>query len=202
FYTHTVLTPFFDPGPHEYPAPQVWIAAVNEYNAETVGLVADGILVHPVHSRRYLDEVIMPAVDRGLARSGRSRADIAVCCPVFLVLDDAQTQEAADSFVRSQIAFYGSTRTYSRIFETHGWDDTPPRLHELMRSGSIGEMPGEITDEMLAEFAITGHPDDMVETIRRRYDGIADRLYFYNPFASPFAGDEGRLREVVAELSR
>lgn len=202
FYTHTVITPFFDPGPIDYPAPKVWIAAVNEYNAETVGLEADGILVHPVHSTNYLDEVVFPAVEKGLAKSGRTRSDLTVMIPVFLVVGaDPGERAAASSFVRSQIAFYGSTRTYRTIFEVHGWDDVPPRLHELMSRGDLAGMADAITDEMLEHFAITGAVDDVVDKVRARYDGVADRLYFYNLFASPYAGDDARLREVIAALS-
>src|SRR5713101_4713016 len=65
FYSHTLLTPFFRPGPIDHPAPPIWLAAVNEFNAETIGLVGDGILVHPVHSRKYFDDVLLPAIDHG-----------------------------------------------------------------------------------------------------------------------------------------
>lgn len=201
FYTHTVITPFFDPGPIDYPAPPVWIAAVNEYNAETVGLVADGILVHPVNSRRYLEETIFPAVERGLAKSGRSRQELTVSCPVFVVAGKTPEERAvADQFVRSQISFYGSTRTYRRIFEQHGWEDTPVRLHEHMAKMDFAAMAGEITEEMLDAFAIVADPDDVVDRIRQRYQGIADRVYLYNVFASIYADDEGRLREVIGAL--
>ena len=201
FYNHTVTNPFFTPGPISYPAPKVFIAAVNEYNAETVGFVADGILVHPLHSPKYIDEVLFPAIERGLAKSGRTREDITVVCPIFLAVGDTDEQEAsAASFVKQQAAFYGSTRSYRRIFETHGWDDTPPKLHERMSKGDLGGMADEITDEMVEVFAITGRTDDAVEEIKRRYAGRADRIYFYNAFATPFA-DEGRQRELIASLS-
>jgi probable F420-dependent oxidoreductase len=196
------MTPFFSPGPIEADAPPVLLAAINEYNAETVGVNGDGLLVHPVHSRRYLDEVIFPAIDRGLEQSKRTREDITVQCPVFLVVGRTpEERQGADQFVRSQIAFYGSTRTYRRIFETHGWDATPGRLHERMSKGDFAGMAAEITDEMLDVFAITGGPDDVVDKVRERYTGVADRLYFYNLFASPFASDDGRLREVVTALA-
>jgi probable F420-dependent oxidoreductase len=193
FYTHTVITPFFDPGPIDVPAPKVWIAAVNEYNAETVGLECDGILVHPVHSPKYIDDVLMPAVDKGLAKSGRRREDITVMCPVFVI---AGHDAAADSLVRSQIAFYGSTRSYRRIFETHGFDDVPAKLHELMSKGDFAGMAAAITDEMLEQYAVVAEPDDVVDAIRARYAGRADRLYMY---AFP-GGDQGRLREIADAL--
>lgn len=201
WYTHTLQAPFFDPGPIDQPAPPVWIAAVNTYNATTVGLEADGILVHPVHSRKYLDGVLFPAINRGLAGSGRTRSDITVIVPVFLVVGRTpEERRAGDTFVRSQVAFYGSTRTYRAIFEAHGWNEVPDRLHELMAKGDMAGMASTVTDEMVEEFAICADPDDVVDKVRRRYTGVADRLYFYNVFASPFAADEGRLMEVMDAL--
>lgn len=201
FYNHTVTNPFFTPGPISYDAPKVFIAAVNEYNAETVGFVADGILIHPVHSPHYLDEVLFPAINKGLAKSGRKREDITVVCPVFLAVGDTDEQiQTASGFVRQQVAFYGSTRSYRKIFEAHGWDDTPAKLYELMSKGDIGGMASEITDEMVATFAVTGKPDDVVDEVKRRYGSRADRIYFYNLFTTPLA-DEGRQRELIAALS-
>jgi probable F420-dependent oxidoreductase len=202
FYSHTLLTPFFRPGPIQHPVPPVWLAAVNDYNAETVGLVGDGILVHPVHSRKYFDDVLLPAIDLGLQQSKRTRDAITFMCPVFIVVGRTPEERAvADAFVRSQIAFYGSTRTYRKIFETHGWGDTPAKLHELMSKGDMAGLPKAITDEMLDEFAIVCEPDDLVDRIRARYEGLADRIYLYNTFASIYAQDEDRLREVISALS-
>jgi probable F420-dependent oxidoreductase len=202
FYQHTLLTPFFRPGPIDYPAPEIWLAAVNEYNAETIGLVADGILVHPLHSAKYFEDVLLPAIDRGLEQSQRTLDDITIMCPVFIVVGKTpEERQGADGFVRSQIAFYGSTRTYSKIFETHGWHEVPGKLHELMAKGDIAGLTGTITDEMLDTFAITGDPDDLVDKVRARYEGLADRIYLYNTFASIYGQDEGRLREVIAALS-
>ena len=201
FYNHTLTNPFFTPAPIDFPAPKVFIAAVNEYNAETVGLVADGILIHPVHSTTYIDDVLMPAIEKGLVKSGRSRGDITVVSPVFLAVGDTDEQaQTAAGFVKQQVAFYGSTRTYAKIFATHGWDDVPPKLHEKMAKGDLAGMADEITDEMIETFAVTGKADGVVDEIRRRYEGRADRLYFYNLFATPLA-DEPRQRELINALS-
>jgi probable F420-dependent oxidoreductase len=201
FYNHTVTNPFFTPGPINYPAPKVFIAAVNPFNAETVGLVADGILIHPLHSPKYLDDVLFPAIEKGLTKSGRKREDITVICPVFLAVGDTSDQaQTAAGFVKQQVAFYGSTRTYRRIFDTHGWEDTPAKLHEKMAKGDIGGMAAEITDEMIATLAVTGKPDDVADEVERRYSGRADRVYFYNLFATPLA-DEGRQRELISALA-
>ena len=201
FYNHTVTNPFFTPGPIDYPAPKVLIAAINDYNAESVGLVADGILIHPVHSPKYIDDVLMPNIEKGLAKSGRAREDITIVCPIFIAVGDTDDQvRTAAGFVKQQVAFYGSTRTYAKIFATHGWDDTPAKLHEKMANGDLAGMAEEITDEMVDTFAVTGKPDEAVDEIKRRYGGRADRIYFYNLFATPLA-DETRQRELVAALS-
>ena len=201
FYNHSISNPFFTPGPISHPAPKVFIAAINDYNAQSVGLVADGILIHPLHSPKYIDEVLFPNIEKGLAKSGRKREDITVVCPVFLAVgDNADQAQTAAGFVKQQVAFYGSTRTYARIFETHGWDDVPPKLHEMMAKGDLAGMPSQITDEMIATLAVTGKPDDVADEIKRRYGGRADRVYFYNIFATPLA-DEGRQRELIAALS-
>jgi probable F420-dependent oxidoreductase len=201
FYNHTITNPFFTPGPIAYPQPKVFIAAVNEYNAESVGLVADGILVHPLHSPKYLDDVLFPAIDKGLAKSGRKREDITVVCPVFLAVGDTDEQvQTSAGFVKQQVAFYGSTRTYARIFETHGWEDTPPKLHEKMAKGDFGGMASEITDDMVEILAVTGKPDEVSAEVERRYGDRADRIYFYNLFATPLA-DDSRQRELISSLS-
>lgn len=201
FYNSTINNPFFTPGPIESPAPKVFIAAVNDYNAESVGLVADGILIHPVHTPKYIDEVLMPNIERGLAKSGRAREDITVVSPIFLAVGDTPDEaRTAAGFVKQQVAFYGSTRTYAKIFETHGWHDTPPKLHEKMAKGDMSGMADEITDEMVETLAVTGKVDDAVDEIKRRYTGRADRIYFYDLFATPLA-DEGRQRELIAALS-
>lgn len=201
YYTHNVINPFFNPGPIDHPAPKIWIAAVNEYNAKTVGLCADGILVHPLHSRRYIDEVLMPAIDSGLAESGRTRADITVMVPVFVVAGDTDEERRPGAdFVRSQISFYGSTRTYRRPLEMHGWGDVNTKLHELMKAGDFAGMSDQITDEMLDTYGIVCATDELGDRIRQRYDGVADRIYFYNLFASPFSDHGPKLASLVSSL--
>ncbi len=78
FYQHTLMTPFFSPPPAPGGAPKVFLAAVGEAMTAVAGEVADGLLVHAFSTERYLREVTLPALSRGLAASGRSRADVEV----------------------------------------------------------------------------------------------------------------------------
>src|SRR2546421_6798612 len=96
------------------------------------GEIADGVHVHPFHTARYLREVAIPALETGLERSGRKRTDVTLATPVFAVVGDAAERAQREAFARLQIAFYGSTRTYSGVFEAHGWGELQGRLHGLM----------------------------------------------------------------------
>ncbi len=78
FYTHKIMTPMFTPEPQPYSAPKVFLAAVGEAMTQMCGEVADGHLGHPMVSKRYLDEVTLPALLRGMQRSGRERSDFEV----------------------------------------------------------------------------------------------------------------------------
>ena len=74
FYTHTLMTPFFDPEKNPYGNPKVLLAAVGELMTEVAGEAGDGLLVHGFTTERYLREVTLPALERGAAKAGKSRA--------------------------------------------------------------------------------------------------------------------------------
>src|ERR1700710_971667 len=85
FYRHTLMTPFFNPGPNPYGAPKVFLAAVGEKMTEVAGETADGLLVHGFTTERYLREVTLPALDRGLDKAGKQRSDVQISAPGFIV---------------------------------------------------------------------------------------------------------------------
>src|ERR1700689_4715483 len=108
FYTHTLMTPFFNPGKNPYGNPKILLAAVGELMTEVAGEAGDGMLVHGFSTERYLREVSLPALLRGAERSGKTRADLTVSYPGFIVTGETDQEiEAADQAVRQQIAFYG-----------------------------------------------------------------------------------------------
>ena len=76
FYTHTLMTPMFDPGPIPEGPPRVLLAAVGEAMTRVAGEVADGLLVHGFTTQRYVREVTLPTLDAGLRRSGPVRGSI------------------------------------------------------------------------------------------------------------------------------
>jgi len=71
YYSHTLMTPFFNPGPSPYGPPPVLLAGVNAKMIKMVGEVADGFMCHGFLTERYLREVVVPSLRSGRAKSGR-----------------------------------------------------------------------------------------------------------------------------------
>ena len=197
FYRHTLMTPFFNPGPTGHGPPKVFLAAVGEHMTEVAGEVADGILVHGFTTERYVREVTMPAVARGLAKAGRSRERFEVSGPLFVVTGGNDEEvERAKAGTRQQIAFYGSTPNYRPVLDLHGWGELQPELNALSKQGKWVEMGDLIDDEMLSTFAVIAGPDDVAAELARRYGGLVDRCSFYAPYRS----DPTQWRSVIADL--
>lgn len=176
-YKLTLMSPFFNPGPIQHPDIPIYIAGVNTGLAKLAGEAADGFVVHPFHSPRYLKEVILPALQSGAEKAGRSRSDTKISVTAFAV-----TSPEEDLFVRSQIAFYASTPSYRAVMALYGWEEIAERLSGLASRGAWGEMPALISDEMLAEFAAVCPAADLPAALLERYRGLADRLGLYIPF--------------------
>jgi probable F420-dependent oxidoreductase len=181
FYSFSLLTEFFSPGPIAHPGVPIYVAAVNTGVAQVAGEVCDGVHAHPLHSVRYLTEVVRPAVTEGARRAGRNGSEVAVAVPVFVVAGDTDEQlERGRAAVRLPLAFYGSTRTYQRVFEVHGWESATASLHAAMARGDLDGMAALITDDMLDAYAVTARWDDLAPTLVRRYAGVADRVFPYD----------------------
>jgi len=197
FYRHTLMTPFFDPGPNPFGSPKVFLAAVGPRMTEVAGEVADGIIVHGFTTERYLREVTLPAVERGLAAGGRRRADFEVSGPLFVVTGTTDEEVArAEQAVKQQIAFYGSTPAYRGVLELHGWGDLQGELNALSKEGKWVEMGGLIDDEVLRTFAVVAEPEAVGPALRARYGDVVDRCSFYAPYES----DPERWRAVITSL--
>jgi probable F420-dependent oxidoreductase len=177
FYTHKIMTPMFTPERHPHATPKVFLAAVGDAMTETCGEVADGHLAHPLNSKRYVDEVTLPALQRGMQRSGRSRADFEVCNEVMVATGETEAElAAAIAATRKQIAFYGSTPAYRKVLDLHGWGDLQEELHGLSLRGEWDAMASSIDDEMLRTFAVVGAIDEIGPGLRARCEGLIDRV--------------------------
>jgi probable F420-dependent oxidoreductase len=167
-------------GPIATPDVPIYLAAVRPWMLRMTGEVADGLHVHPFHSRAYLDDVVRPNVLAGVNAAGRQPQDVKLVCPVLTIVGDSEAErEALRARARFQIAFYGSTRTYAKVFEVHGWHGVSEELHALQRRGDVAGMSRLITDEMLDVYAIESSWDQLAGRILSRYAGAADRVVMY-----------------------
>jgi len=195
FYRHTLMTPFFDPGPNPFGNPSIQLAAVGARMTEVAGEVADGIILHAFTTERYVREVTLPALEQGWAKAGKQRADFEISGPMFIVsgTNDEELARALKG-TKEQIAFYGSTPAYRGVLELHGWGDLQDDLNRMSKRGEWTAMGELITDEIVHAFAVVAEPEDVPKAMLARYGGLVDRVQFYAPYRS----DPDRWRQVLA----
>jgi probable F420-dependent oxidoreductase len=196
FYTHSLMTPMFTPQDNDYGAPKVMLAAVGPRMTEVAGEVADGIILHAFSTEKYMREVTLPAIEAGLAKSGRKPEDFTISYPGFAVTGRTEEEfNASKAATCKQIAFYGSTPAYAPVLAAHGWGELQPQLNRLSKEGKWDEMGMLITDEILNEFAVVGEPDEACDKFKARFGDIVDRTTM--SFA---AKDAGHRQSLMAKL--
>ena len=179
FYQHTLMTPMFSPGVSEFPDPKITLAAVGPLMTKVAGRVADGFVSHSFQTADYLRDVTLPALEAGLAERGRSRDDIEISIPMFVVSGTTEEEVAQrKQGVKQQVAFYGSTPAYKGVLDHHGWGDVQPELNRMSKAGKWVEMADLIDDEILSHFAIVAEPGDVAAVVKDRFGGIVDRVQF------------------------
>ena len=179
FYQFSLMTPFFDPGPIAYPDVPVYIAGVGPWMSRMAGELCHGFHVHPFHTIRYLDEVVLPNMAAGAEAAGRTLDDVDRAASVFVITGhDDEELETARRGVRQQIAFYASTPTYRPVLELHGWE-MGDRLTAMSKRGEWAEMADLVTDDMVEAVAVTAPLADLGAAIRERYGNRVQRVGYY-----------------------
>jgi probable F420-dependent oxidoreductase len=197
FYRHTLMTPMFNPGPNEYGIPPVLLGALGPLMTEVAGEVADGLIVHPFNNPAFLNDVALPAVQRGLAKSGRSRGDFTLQINAIVITGESpEARDAATESVRQLLGFYASTPAYRPPMEAVGYGDLQPELNRLSKAGQWDELGKHIDDDFLEAFTVRGEPHEIAPRLRERYGEHADRLAIYAPYQAP----DDIWRRVVSEL--
>ena len=190
YFRHTLMTPTFDPGPNPFGPPPIYLGALGPLMTKATAEVADGLLVMPFGSKRFLHEVTMPAVREGLASAGRGADDLAVVPEIIVSVGEDHTS------TRMLLAFYGSTPAYRPVLDAHGWGDLQPELNAMCKQGRWQEMSALIDDEVLHTIAACGTPAEVAAHVRDRVDGVSDRVCLYQP--GPIAAEA--LAEIVDAL--
>jgi probable F420-dependent oxidoreductase len=198
----SLMPPAFRPEPTPYAPPPIYLAAVGPKMAEAAGEVADGLFVHAFTTEPYVREVLLPAVEQGLKRAGRSRKDFQICYAAFIAdTTAADSVEAARAQARNAVAFYASTPNYRSVLDQHGIGDLQPRLQQMTREGAWAKMADAIGDDVLDLFCITGAPDAIGEGLKKRWGGLIDQISLPVDFWLKHAGNADWQRGAAALAS-
>ena len=197
YYTHTLMTPFFNPGPNPYGLPKIYVAAVGPLMTKSVAQSADGLLVHPFHTPKYMRETTLPIVEEGLSLAGKTRSDFDLSISVMTATGlSEETYMNAVNACKSGIAFYASTPAYKGVLEAHGYGDLQGRLNLLSKEGKWKEMSSLIDDELLNTVAVVREtPEAVSEEIKKRYGDQGDRIT-----PAFYSGEEGLASRVIDAL--
>lgn len=198
-YRIDLMTPNFDPGPLEHGYVPIYISAVNPYMCRLVGELCDGIRLHSFNTPEYTRQVILPGIQAGLAKAGRSRSEITICNGGFLATGRTEEEvERGRLEARRRIAFYGSTRTYHPVLAVHGWSALGEELHKLSLEGEWDEMARMIPVEVVDAFTTSGTYDEIIPRLQQRFGGLVDSITFTIPLRSE--EDREQLQAMIAQL--
>lgn len=178
-YRLSLMVPLFDAGPIADPDIPIQLASVNRYMCSVAGEVADGIRPHPVCTPSYIAQVMLPAVQRGAARSGRSLAEFRVCMkPLVASARSGDELSVKVRDTRARIAFYASTPGYAAAFEHLGLAELAAEARLLSKAQRWEELPALIDDGVLNQFAVIGTYDDIGEKLLSRYADVVTDIEF------------------------
>jgi len=182
FYRHTLMAPFFNPGPNPHGDPPVLLGGVGEQMTELAGEIGDGFIAHNITTRLFFDEVTLPALSRGRSKTNKSMAGFQLhFFPIVATGRNEAELNAAISKARQQVAFYTATPTYARLLELHGYAELRDELQRLSAQGRTDEMASAIDDKVLDTFAIVGEPREVAAKINDRFGDVASSTACYEP---------------------
>jgi probable F420-dependent oxidoreductase len=171
------MTPNFTPTSTHQPMVPVTLAAVGPAMLRTAGEVADGVRLHPFCTRRYLDEIAMRELRAGFVRSGRVRERFEISGGGFIATGaDAAAVATMVEWVRSRIAFYGSTPAYWPVLEVHGLQELGRKLNVMSKAGQWDAMAREISDDVVRLFTAIGTHRELAGAVAERFGGAADTV--------------------------
>ena len=176
-YQFSLMTPNFTPEPLNGELPKIQIAAVGPAMMKVAAEECDGVMLHAFCTRKYLDEVILPKLQKGLDAKDKARSDFEISGGGFIVTGkDDEAVNKMFEWVRMRVGFYGSTPSYWPVFEAHGWQDLGQKLNDMSKKGQWQDMTKEISDEVVHEFCAVGRHDQIHSAIQQRFGGAVDVL--------------------------
>ncbi len=102
----------------EPPIP-VYLGALGERMLELAGEIADGVILNYPTVTTIAGSVA--AIERGIARAGRARADVRILAFLRTVID--HSYEAASAPIKDELLAYFMAPVYQRVFTADGYGD-------------------------------------------------------------------------------
>ena len=193
----------------EHPIP-IYLATLSPAMLRLTGEIADGWL-----GTSFVPEGAGSAyfgyLDEGLARSGRSRADLDVCqgAEVAFAPDEDALREMVAAR-KKELAFSlggmgsASTNFYNQAYSRQGWADVASEVRERWQAGDRDGAAGLVTDEMVLATTLIGTETMVRQRLRVWRDaGVTTvRLYPAGDTLDARLATLARAIEIVREISR
>ena len=161
----------------------VYLATLSPKMLELTGEIADGWLgtsFVPEGAGAYFAHL-----DAGLARAGRTRADLDICqgAEVNVVDEAALTPTVAGR--KKELAFSlggmgsGTSNFYNDAYSRQGWADVAAQVRERWQSGDRDGAAGLVTDEMVLATTLIGTEDMVRARLQTWRDTGVDTVRLY-----------------------
>jgi len=156
----------------------IWVAAVNRGMIAAAGTVADGLVGHPIASRRWHREVTLPGLRAAEEAAERPTGACALKPYVMTSIQEDRNDALRDA--KRQIGFYFTTALYHTVLDLHGMREVGERCRAAFKTFDFESMADAIPDELVEEIAIACTPDEAVDRMAQWQD-LTDEALLYPP---------------------
>lgn len=201
FYKFNLMIPYYNPGPLDYPRVPIYVAAINKLMCQLTGELADGHLPGDPITDKWFAEVMLPNLEIGAKKAGRTLDDIDLGSYGFIGC--ATTDEGLDRVregLKERVALYASTPEYEKMLDMHGWDVNLTHFIEMAREQKWKEMARLVSDEMLEAYAVIAKPQDLPAALERRFGGQVNRLQVDESWFDGLSDDD--IVALVSEIKK
>ncbi|HEY8156393.1 MAG TPA: LLM class flavin-dependent oxidoreductase [Myxococcota bacterium] len=156
----------------------IWIAAVNRRMIATAGAVADGLVGHPIATRRWHREVTLPGLRAAESAAGRAAGACALAPYVLTSIQPRREDAVRDA--KCQIGFYFTTALYHSILDLHGLRSVGEACRAALRKFDVQAMADAVPDSLVEEIAIACTPDEAKQRLAQWKD-LTEQPLLYAP---------------------
>lgn len=152
-----------------------------------VGRVWDGLIGHPIFTRRYVGEVVRATLTS--AAESVSRREPGIAGSLVCAVHDGAAPARREA--EAQIAFYAPVRTHAIVMALHGFEENA-QTRAVRKRHDRAAMIEAISDEMLDIIARASTPAEVKERFEERFARLYERTLLSS---LSYGFDPGRLVE-------